>query len=106
MGSQDRVARGGHDDSIAGIDEILPGSDIAIYPNPANGSFNIRYTGISNKNFYLTLFNTVGEKVKEEFLPLVNHSDVPVNISTLPAGFYFVQLQSGQNTFTKKIVVE
>ena len=89
-----------------GINEVSLENEVAIYPNPATGSFYIHYTSVSGKNLYLTMFNAVGEKVKEELLGVANNTDASVSISTLPVGVYLVQLQSGQNTMTKKIVVE
>lgn len=92
--------------SITGIDDILLNGELAIYPNPATGSFNIRYTGAAYKNFTLTLFNSLGERVMEKLIGLTNQAEIPVNISSLAAGVYLVQMQNGQQTVVKKIVVE
>lgn len=76
------------------------------YPNPCNPTTTITYSLPRRSQVSLTLFNLLGQKVKD----LVNgvadagaHS-VRLDASTLASGMYFYRLQSGSFVSTKKLL--
>lgn len=79
---------------ITGMEEesgLTVAQDINVYPNPAQGSFNVQLTNAGNVNIY----NTVGQLVK------TYNNVVEVNVN-LEAGMYFVN--AGNQTV--KVVVK
>jgi hypothetical protein len=83
------------------VPEPLPvNQSLVIYPNPANDKITVShpaFTGISS----LTIFNVNGEKVVERS---VRESEILINISALPGGVYFVQLQNEKMVAVGKMV--
>ncbi|MFI5135971.1 MAG: T9SS type A sorting domain-containing protein, partial [Chitinophagales bacterium] len=59
-----------------------------IYPNPTSTIIHIHLP--SNQSTTLSVFNLLGEKVKEE---KVNGREATIDVSKLPAGFYVVRAE-------------
>lgn len=81
------------------------------YPNPFNPSTSIRYTIPENRNYeeivQLKIYDLLGREVAtlvNEKEPAGNY-EVVYNASTLPTGIYFCQLQHGEFTETKKLLL-
>ncbi|MFA7380160.1 MAG: T9SS type A sorting domain-containing protein [Bacteroidia bacterium] len=79
-----------------GRPSLLPG-DINIYPNPTSGKFVIQTPG---KNVMISVYNLMGETVVK---PQLSNE---VDLSIAPKGIYFVQINDGTQTYTRKIVVQ
>jgi len=77
------------------------------YPNPFNPSTKINYTLSSNSNVKLTVYNLIGEVVKE----LVNSNlsagtyTIDFRAEYLPSGIYFYRLEAGNMVQTKKMML-
>ena len=69
-----------------GIQEVSSKAELKIFPNPT--STTIALSLPPNQNAMLSIFNLLGEKVKEE---KVSGDDVTIDVSELPAGLYFVK---------------
>jgi hypothetical protein len=83
------------------------------YPNPFNPSTQIRYTLLSNSNVKITIFNALGESIKEfanEIQQLGVHI-INFNAAGLSSGIYFYSIQAnavdGSQSFraTKKMIL-
>lgn len=77
-------------------------SPLSIYPNPSNGKFQFRST--ENELSKLEIYNSIGTKVFES----INCKQFVINdidISNSPKGIYFVKVQIGEKSHTKKILV-
>jgi len=66
-----------------GIDEILT-PKLSVYPNPASDRITI--SGLPD-NTPLSIFNISGQKLKE----VVGSGDTSIDISTMPAGVFFIK---------------
>lgn len=76
-------------------------NDLVILPNPNNGNFKIAYTSdFYNKN--IIIYDQLGKVVKSLVTPI--NTDITENIN-LPQGFYFIKIDLGVNTITKKVIV-
>jgi hypothetical protein len=72
----------------------------AIYPNPNDGRFTIRFEqALKNADIILTDVN--GKKVKQF---KANGTIVHVDISTKPAGTYFLIITDGKIKITQKVI--
>lgn len=73
-------------------------SELAIYPNPANGIVNIKtqLPGIKQ----IDVYDVLGKQIMNTSL-----SGDELNISSLKSGIYFVQVTQNNNTATKKLIV-
>jgi len=87
--------------SLATNDSELS-SPIKIYPNPA--SKRVFIEGIKDKNTTVEIVNTEGRKVLEQ---AKIESDNGINISGIPSGVYFINLNSGnQKAYSKKLIIK
>lgn len=83
-------------DSTLGLEEVnYTSNSIKLYPNPATDIVNIK-TNQTIKN--VTVFNVNGQKV----LDIANQSQI--NISNLPTGMYFLNINTNQSNQTIKIL--
>jgi len=77
------------------------------YPNPINPSTTIRYALPSLSHVTLTVFNTLGQIVRE----LVNgdmnagYHEVKFDATGLPSGLYFYRIQAGTFVETRKLLL-
>lgn len=92
----------------AGLDEVNENISFGMYPNPASGSVTIMYdlkNSSADKNT-VSIYSVTGAKVLET--EVTNNSGFftkELNISNLSRGIYMVQIQSGNASQTKKLVV-
>lgn len=74
--------------------------EIAIYPNPSNGYFNVR--GFSYDEASIVVLNSIGQIVYAERIQ--NQSDVRIDISSQPKGIYHVLVEQNNLRITKSVV--
>jgi len=81
---------------ITGIAPVSPGvPEITLYPNPAVDHIIIN-SPVDIKSW--TLFNLNGKAVRHSV------SDKQIAVTDLPAGFYFLKLDTASGSVTKKII--
>lgn len=69
---------------------------LALYPNPVNDQLHIQLPSNVTINS-VTLFNGIGQKVLE-------NSNSNFSVSTLSSGIYYVEIETSEGTFHKKII--
>jgi hypothetical protein len=81
-------------------------SILSIYPNPASGEVNVTINGLEPAAATLSVFNIVGSRVYVKESPVSNGVlDEDIDLKTIVNGVYFIQVTSGTNNYTKKIVI-
>ena len=82
------------------------------YPNPFNPTTEIAFTLDNTSNISLTIFNTLGQKVKVLASGTKNAGSYKVNWdgrdasgATVSTGLYFYTLSDGNNSFTRKMAL-
>ena len=73
-------------------------SSIAIYPNPTNSMVNIE--ALSNDELNVSVFDMTGKRLLSS--SMLGSSQI--NLNAYASGIYFVKLDNGSQTITKKIV--
>jgi plastocyanin len=85
-----------------GITETTPKMSISVYPNPSKGAFQVAVSGsLSNNSGKLEIYNLLGDKV---YQTNITNSIAYVDLSNSPQGVYFLKLNDGEATVTKKII--
>ncbi|WDF62214.1 endonuclease [Flavobacterium sp. KACC 22763] len=82
------------------IEEEVIAGEIAIYPNPSNGNFNIQ-PGIVNSPYSIEIFSFSGQKVFEQ----QNTTSPEVSVHNLPTGIYIIKIIKGEKTAFKKVII-
>jgi hypothetical protein len=76
-----------------------------VYPNPFLNYLNLDILSVSNAEYNLTIYSTLGAIVYSENGHLDNNENkLSINTSDFVAGMYLIQLQVGENRYTKKII--
>ncbi len=86
--------------NLTGIEKLIGISETVIYPNPTSGGLTIDTKGV--KIEFIKVYNHVGQLVLSSF----ESGETPVNLSLkdLPAGMYFLHLDTAHGTSIKKII--
>ncbi|MEP7263796.1 MAG: T9SS type A sorting domain-containing protein [Bacteroidota bacterium] len=79
--------------------------DVSVYPNPANGSFNVHVSNAEQLNSVcFQLINSLGETIKQFNVSSENNK---VELNNIPSGIYFYILNDQQNILKSgKIILE
>jgi len=91
--------------TATGITNSLSNDAIDIYPNPSNGSMFIEFRGSYDK-VEITVYNALGYKVYFDSASSINSNELPLLVGGLPAGVYFVEINTAQGKAVKRIVKE
>lgn len=75
---------------------------ISIYPNPSNGKFTINLSSFSGKNVELSVFDVLGKSIYRTSLTQESNT---LDLSFLASGIYTTVFSDGQNTTTKKLIL-
>lgn len=85
-----------------GIEDLQQSNTAIIYPNPASGHFILK-SAVTIKA--IEIYTLTGNKICILNYP-ERQEKIEVNISSLPAGIYFVKVFDGNNSYCKKLIVE
>jgi plastocyanin len=90
----------------SGIDQNKLNIDMVnIFPNPTNGKLTVVNQNIITPNTSLHVYNALGEEVYSVHSTQLQAS-TKIDLSPFHTGIYFVQIQNGENVYTKRIVLE
>jgi len=87
------------------LDEVNLDEYITVYPNPARNSVNVNFSLIEASSAKLSMTNLLGATIFEQTLSENSTFTETIDISTLQKGVYFIQVQVGNKTYTKKLIV-
>jgi len=74
---------------------------IFIYPIPTDDVLTVKVTDIG-ESFELSMYDTYGKKhINKNFV-----NEIEIDVSTIPAGIYFVKLRTNKKTFIQKIIIQ
>ncbi|RZJ71772.1 reprolysin-like metallopeptidase [Flavobacterium sp.] len=80
-------------------------SDFAIYPNPNNGTFNIRFTPNASSDIQIDVHDIRGRQILKKNYQNNGLFDENLQLDGASAGIYLVTVQNGSAKETRKIVV-
>ena len=83
--------------SPTGVEEI-ESSNVALYPNPTNGSFVVEGEGMT----HVTVFNMVGQVV---YNADCNGNSMTINLSNVESGIYMVRVETANGEVNSRINV-
>jgi len=82
---------------------LLSKANVAMYPNPTNGILNVNLNGYKSENVLLNICDTWGKVVMSK---QISRKSNQFDLSGLPKGAYIVELKSGKNITSSKIIVK
>jgi Secretion system C-terminal sorting domain len=87
-------------------DYLLADTEISVFPNPANTSFEVQFELEDPKPVLLSLSDLLGNSVQVKEIPKQLNISENFVVSHLPAGVYFLQINIGSESISRKIIVE
>jgi hypothetical protein len=87
-----------------GVNEVLSGANVSVFPNPASNELNISLPANGNTT-NVSIFNVIGEVVFTENI-IANGTTTNFDISTLKSGVYIVKLVSEGSEYSTKLFVD
>ena len=82
-----------------GMNSISDHFTFSVSPNPFNEALSIRLNGMNEAE--IIIYNVMGEKV---FVTSANSDSIEISTSEFIPGIYFVNVRSGDQSITKKLV--
>lgn len=92
--------------SSVSIEEQASLSTINMFPNPATNEVNLTFTLAQQSEATITVYNTLGAVVYNRTLNAVGTTLQAINTADFGSGVYFVELSTGNESVTKKLIIE
>ena len=80
------------------IETVLDTNDVAIYPNPSNGTFFINN---SNKMYSIEIYSIIGQKIYSE----ENSTKSEITLPNIAKGTYLVRVTIDSDSVLKKLII-
>ena len=78
-----------------------------LYPNPSNGSFNLKFNTESNENVEIQLYDLTGKLVKElQFSNISFQFSERISFQNTAKGFYVLKIKNGTKQTSRKLLIE
>lgn len=93
---------------VVGLGEInIDADQLALAPNPSNGSTSLSFNLLHKNNVVITITDVLGKQVDQITKSDLTPGDYSYIINTpWNKGVYFVQVASGEQFITKKLIVQ
>jgi photosystem II stability/assembly factor-like uncharacterized protein len=88
---------------LVGIKEVETGSEIKLYPNPANGLINIELGESDPGEIRLKIFSVDG-RIRKSETSISNPGKITLDISSLEPGIYILRMTSANGTMVGKML--
>ncbi|MEC4003304.1 zinc-dependent metalloprotease family protein [Flavobacterium sp. SUN052] len=80
--------------------------NFALYPNPNDGSFNIKFNSSTDKNIEIAIYDMRGREIFNKTYQNSGLFEQNLQLNNVQAGIYLVNIQDGDKKVVKKIIVE
>ena len=79
--------------------------NFALYPNPNNGSFTVRFDSHSNNEIKISVNDIRGRQIFSNHFENNGLFNKSIQLNNLQSGVYLINIQDGENKMTKKFIV-
>ncbi|MEO0331703.1 MAG: putative Ig domain-containing protein, partial [Bacteroidota bacterium] len=89
--------------TITSLGDELP-QGIQLYPNPATQTLSLEIGSDGGKLVGYRLLNVQGKVLQTRLLNF--QRSIRINVSSLPQGFYLLEIQTSNRTFQRRVLIE
>lgn len=94
-------------DSITGIVRSTDSDNLQIFPNPSDGSFNVKLTLQEPDQIDIQIFNLLNKLVYEKMdIPVEKEYREDIHLQSHPAGLYYVLITGESTRIMKKVILQ
>ena len=80
---------------------------LILFPNPAKISTTMKFESHVNRTGEMRVLNLLGsEMISKKFVSVLGENTIEVDLRNFPNGIYFINVKLGEESFTKKLVIE
>ena len=80
--------------------------NLAIYPNPNNGEFNIGFNPKSGEDIEIQVYDIRGRAIFSKNYNTTSRFEEAISLNNAQSGVYLLTIADGSNKITRKIIVE
>ena len=92
---------------ITNVETVLPDNyGVNVFPNPANEAFNMDLDFPDAQDVMVRLYDQTGRVLIQQEFDGVQQARYNYDVSTIPAGIYFIQLDTDAGSRIEKVVVQ
>lgn len=88
-----------------GVNDITKDKGFLVYPNPSNGLINVSLNDNNSVTIKIRVMDVVGQEIYSRSYSQNPTGMYSFDLSEKAKGVYFVEISSGTNIFTEKIIV-
>ncbi|MFI5141966.1 MAG: T9SS type A sorting domain-containing protein, partial [Bacteroidia bacterium] len=92
--------------AVLGIESIINGNELHIYPNPSTGIIHFELessnNAMQNINYGLQITNILGETILQTTIQ--QNTNATIDLSTQSNGVYFIMIQAEGKQYTQKVI--
>ncbi|MDC0201790.1 T9SS type A sorting domain-containing protein [Flavobacteriales bacterium] len=88
------------------LDEDVFDGKLSVHPNPSKGIFNIDLIDVQNGDYLISVSNILGEEVYSDSRGVNSTTSTTINLSDLESGIYMLNIQNGDSSISKKLIIE
>lgn len=92
--------------TTTGINSLSNDNNLLVYPNPANGAFNIRMASVQTGMLYVNITDIQGQCVLRLNETVSGNINKQISLQNLSKGLYYVQVTIGTVQKTDKLIIE
>lgn len=81
-------------------------TDFSLYPNPNNGSFNVKFTPDGSNDIKINVHDIQGRRILAKTYPATGAFEENLQLQSVQSGVYLVTVQNGANKTVKRVVVQ
>ncbi|MCF8427233.1 MAG: DUF5011 domain-containing protein [Bacteroidia bacterium] len=85
---------------VMNIDKIM-----SVYPNPSNGSINLRLADIQTQDVQVSVYDMLGKIIVQQTIKGNNLQVQELDLTHQPKGFYIIRVQSGDQVYSRKLQI-
>ena len=94
-------------DVVTGVDELVAGLDLAVFPNPTTGQFTLVLEGLTGEALSWDLRDVTGRSVASEIVgSRTGEVRIPMDLTGAASGVYLLNVQSGATRTTVRVLVQ
>jgi len=81
-------------------------NDFNIFPNPSNGIVNLSLNGPNTENALIEIYDIMGKLIFSAKLNVNTNNNVQYDFSAYGKGMYFINIKSGNDIKTEKLIIK
>lgn len=85
---------------LAGVEQFNESNDLSLFPNPNNGTFQLKGTLATTEEVTIQVYNAIGQTIHQQTIqPTSNTINTQIQLGDVAAGVYMLKLTTKEATY-------